>query len=148
MKIRVIWIGKTKDSGLATLAVDFVSRIRRFLPIEIKELRDSRVGMQDEGEKLLAALDPNDRVVVLDVKGQAWSSAQFAEFVGKHMRSEPRHLTFVIGGYEGLAAAVKKRADQAWSLSPLTFTHDMTRVVVLEQIYRALAILNNHPYAK
>jgi 23S rRNA (pseudouridine1915-N3)-methyltransferase len=77
-----------------------------------------------------------------------WSSSQLAEFLGKHMSEEPRRLTFVIGGFGGSAESVRKRADRKWSLSPLTFTHDMTRVLVLEQLYRALAILNNHPYSK
>ncbi|HET9129846.1 MAG TPA: 23S rRNA (pseudouridine(1915)-N(3))-methyltransferase RlmH, partial [Terriglobia bacterium] len=67
---------------------------------------------------------------------------------GKHLNEDHRRLTFVIGGFGGTAESVQKRADRKWSLSPLTFTHDMTRVLVLEQLYRALAILNNHPYSK
>ena len=144
MKVRVIWIGKTRDPNLATLAADFTARIRRFLPLEITELKDSRA----EDTKILESLDASDRLVVLDDKGAAWTSAQLAAFVGKHMNKDPRRLTFVIGGHAGLAESVKQRADQAWSLSPLTFTHDMTRVLLLEQIYRALTIINNHPYPR
>ena len=144
MKVRVIWIGKTKDPNLAKLASDFTARIRRFLPLEITELKDSRT----EDKKILGALDASDRVVILDERGATWSSAQLAAFVGKHMNKDPRRLTFVIGGHAGLAESVKQRADQAWSLSPLTFTHDMTRVLLLEQIYRALTIINNHPYPR
>jgi 23S rRNA (pseudouridine1915-N3)-methyltransferase len=144
MKLRVIWIGKTKDPHLAALASDFTTRIKRFLPIEITELKESRI----EADKILGTLDSSDRVVVLDDKGVSWTSAQLAAFVGKHMNKDPRRLTFIIGGHTGLAEAVKKRADQALSLSPLTFTHDMTRVLLLEQIYRALTIIHNHPYPR
>jgi 23S rRNA (pseudouridine1915-N3)-methyltransferase len=144
MKLRVVWIGKTKDPNLAGLIADFVSRIKRFLPIEITELKDTRA----EEERILAALDSSDRVVILDEKGKNWSSADLAAFVGKHMNEDPRRLTFVIGGHVGLADAVKKRADQAWSLSPLTFTHDMARMILLEQIYRALTMIHNHPYPR
>ena len=73
---------------------------------------------------------------------------QLAKFVQQHMTSDPRRLTFVIGGYEGLADSVKSRADVQWSLSSLTFTHDLTRVVLLEQLYRALSIIHNLPYSK
>ena len=99
-------------------------------------------------ERLLETLDSNDHVVVLDSEGQPWTSQQLAQFVGKHLGSDPRRLTFVIGGYGGISAKVKARADRQWSLSRLTFTHEMTRLLVVEQLYRALCILNNHPYSK
>ena len=153
MKLRVIWIGKTKDAGLAALTSDLLKRLQRFVPVEITEIKDPRTGddrrqLAAEEEKLLAALDSNDRVIVLDVAGQAWTSRQLATFVGKHLDNDPRRLTFVIGGYGGLTQPVKTRAEKLWSLSPLTFTHEMTRVIVVEQLYRAMCILKNHPYSK
>ena len=153
MKIRIVWLGKTRDPHLAALAQDFKTRIGHSLPIEITELKDVKSGdgerrIREEGSKILAALDASDRVVLLDAEGALWSSPQLAAFLGNHLRNEPRRLTFVIGGFEGVSESVKKRADKLWSLTPLTFTHDMTRVLVLEQIYRGLAILNNHPYSK
>lgn len=153
MKLRIIWIGKTKNQNLADLIKDFDSRVRRFLPLEIRELKDVKTSdgsrrIEEEGSRILSAIDDADRVIVLDAAGQLWNSRQFAAFVGKHLREDPRAITFVIGGYGGLAESVKQRADKMWSLSPLTFTHDLTRVLVLEQIYRALANLNNHPYSK
>lgn len=153
MKLRIIWIGKTKDPGLAKLAADLIQRLQRFVPVEITELKDPRTGddrrqLAAEEEKLLASLDANDRVIVLDAGGQQWTSQQLAAFVGKHLDSDPRKLTFVIGGYGGLTKPVKERADKIWSLSPLTFTHEMTRVLVVEQLYRAMCILKNHPYSK
>ena len=140
MKLRVVWVGKTKNPQLTKLCEDYIGRIRHFLPVEIAEVKDEA--------KLVAALDPSDRVIALDPKGKAWTSDQFAEFLQQHMTADSRRLTFVIGDYAGLLPTVKKRADIQWSLSPLTFTHDLTRVLLLEQIYRALSIIRNFPYAK
>ena len=153
MKLRVIWIGKTKDARLAALATEFASRIGRFLPIEITELKDSKTvndsrRIDDEGKRVLAALDRSDYVIVLDAGGQMWNSNELAAFVGNHLRQAPGHLTFVIGGPAGIAKPVKECAERIWSISPLTFTHEMIRVLVLEQLYRAMAILRGHPYAK
>jgi 23S rRNA (pseudouridine1915-N3)-methyltransferase len=139
MKLRVIWVGKTKNPHVAKLCQDYAERIKHFLPLEIADVKEA---------KLNAALDGSDRVVVLDPKGTPWTSDQFTKFIQKHMTSDPRRLTFVIGDYAGLPPNVKKRADVQWSLSPLTFTHDLTRVLLLEQIYRALSIIHNFPYAK
>ena len=139
MKLRVIWVGKTKNPQLAKLCEDYAGRIKHFLPLEITDVKEA---------KLIAALDASDRVVVLDPEGTPWTSEQFAKFIQQHMTSDPRRLTFVIGDYAGLPQNVKKRADVQWSLSPLTFTHDLTRVLLLEQVYRALSIIYNFPYAK
>lgn len=152
MKFRAVWIGKTKSTPLSEVSLDYISRIRHFLPLEITEVQepkgDGARRIEAEGEKLLAALTSSDRVIVLDPKGKAWSSGEFAKFAGKHMSEDPRNLTFVIGGYAGMSEAVKSRADLLWSLSPLTFTHDLSRVILLEQLYRALSIIHNLPYSK
>jgi 23S rRNA (pseudouridine1915-N3)-methyltransferase len=139
MKLRVVWIGKTKNPQLAKLCEDYAARIQHFLPLEIAEVKAGR---------LTKALDASDRVVILDPKGKVWTSHQLAKFVQQHMTSDPRKLTFVIGDYGGLPPEVKARGEVQWSLSPLTFTHDLTRVLLLEQIYRALAIIHNLPYPK
>ena len=135
MKLRVVWTGKTKDPSMAKLCADYVARIRHFLPIEIAEVKELK-------------LDPSDRIVALDPNGKSWTSEGFAAFLQQHMTSDPRRLTFLIGDYSGLSESVRKRADVLWSLSPLTFTHDLTRVLLLEQIYRALSIIHNFPYSK
>jgi 23S rRNA (pseudouridine1915-N3)-methyltransferase len=147
VRLRIVWIGKTKDANLSRLAADYAARVQRFLPLEIAELKDPKRA-EEETAKLLAALDASDRVIALDPAGKSWTSHQFAAFIGKHMREDARRLTFVIGGFSGLAETVKKRADAVWSLSPLTFTHDLARVLLLEQLYRALSIIHNHPYSK
>jgi 23S rRNA (pseudouridine1915-N3)-methyltransferase len=153
MKLRLVWLGKTRDAHLAALAKDFANRIGHSLPIEITELKDVKTGVGErrlevEASRILGTIDGSDRVILLDASGSMWNSSQLADFLGKHMNEEQRRLTFVIGGFGGTGESVRKRADRKWSLSPLTFTHDMTRVLVLEQLYRALAILNNHPYSK
>ena len=135
MKLRIIWVGKTKNPQMAKLCTDYAARIRHFLPLEIAEGRELKI-------------EDADRVVALDPAGKTWTSGQLANFVHKHMTSDPRRLTFVIGDYAGLPADIKKRADVLWSLSPLTFTHDLTRVLLLEQLYRALSIIKNLPYSK
>jgi 23S rRNA (pseudouridine1915-N3)-methyltransferase len=153
MKVRVVWIGKTRNRELASLIEDLLERTQRFVPLDITEIRDPKTGndlrqLSVEEERLLETLDDNDRVVVLDPEGQSWTSHQLAQFVGKHLGGDSRRLTFVIGGYGGLSAKVKARADRQWSLSRLTFTHEITRLLVLEQLYRSMCILNNHPYSK
>ena len=99
MKLRVIWIGKTRSRELTALIIDFLDRQRRFVSIDITEIRDPKTGedrqIAAEEEKLLGALDSNDRVVVLDPAGRSWTSPQLAQFVGKHLASDPRRLTFV-----------------------------------------------------
>src|SRR5262245_20495602 len=134
MKLRAVWVGKTKNPQVAKLCEDYIARVRHFLPLEIAEVKEG---------KLAAALDPAERVIVLDPKGKAWTSHQFAKFIHQHMTTDPRRLTFVIGDYGGLPAEVKNRADMLWSLSSLTFTHDLARVLLLEQLYRALSIIHN-----
>jgi 23S rRNA (pseudouridine1915-N3)-methyltransferase len=148
MKLRVVWVGKTKNPHIAKMCTDYAERIRHFLRLDLVEVKEPKGGMHAEAEKILDVLEKSDRVVILDPKGKLWTSEQLARFVQQHMTSNSRHLTFVIGGYEGLADSVKTRADVKWSLSPLTFTHDITRVLLLEQLYRALAIIHNLPYSR
>ena len=148
MTLRVVWVGKTKNPQLTKLCTDYFSRIEHFLPLDIVEVKEPKGGMEAEAGNIIAALGPSDRVVVLDPQGKSWSSRQLATFVQKHMNSDSRPLTFVIGGHEGLSERVKERAEILWSLSPLTFTHDLTRVLLLEQLYRALTIIRNLPYSR
>ncbi len=153
MKLRVIWIGRTKSAELARMCDEFAGRIRHFLPMEIIEIRDPRVTdegkrMEAEGEKILSALDKPAFAVALDPNGRTYDSTGFSKFLDKYMTEDPRDLVFVVGGYGGLSESVKKRADQLLSLSDLTFSHDLSRLVLLEQLYRALSIIRNHPYAR
>src|SRR5229473_3265527 len=139
MKLRIVWVGKTKNPHITKLSTDYAARIEHFLPLEIAEVKE---------QKILSSLDGPDRVVVLDPKGKSWTSEQLAKFLQQHMTSDPRRLTFVIGDFAGLPAEVNQRADVQWSLSPLTFKHELARVLLLEQLYRALTIIHNLPYSK
>src|SRR5262249_15224170 len=115
MKLRVLWIGKTRDAHLSALINDYIARIQRFLPVEAVETKEVRVDeskrLRAEGEKLLSALDSTDRVVLLDPAGKTFTSPQFAQFIGKHMREDARRLTFVVGGFSGVSDDVALRAD-------------------------------------
>lgn len=101
--------------------------------------------LQQEGERMLAALPKSARVIALDVQGQGWSTERLARELGT-WRQDGRDVALLVGGPEGLAPACLERAAQRWSLSPLTLPHPLVRVVIAEQLYRAWSLLNNHPY--
>ena len=153
MKLRILWLGKTGNSDLATVCEDFAARSNHFVGTEITELKELRIKEEQkrvelEGERLLSAIDNSAFVVALDPLGRAYTSGEFAGFLEKHMTENPRDLVFVVGGHAGLSDSVKKRANLLWSLSALTYSHDLARTVLLEQIYRALTIIRNLPYAR
>ncbi len=153
MKLKVIWVGRNKSAELALVCEDFIGRIRRFVPLEVLEIKDPRVTnerkrTEAEGERILSALDKPAFAVALDPNGRTYDSPGFSKFIDKHMTEDSRNLAFIVGGYGGLSEGVKKRADQLLSLSDLTFSHDLSRIVLLEQLYRALSIIRNHPYAR
>ncbi len=153
MKVRIVWVGKTKNEGLAAASKDLVGRIERLTSFEVAELRQVRDAddtrrSRVEGERILSGISPDEVVIALDVDGKHLSSAELAAFLGRHQRTDSRNVVFVVGGPAGLSPAVRKRADLSWSLSRFTFSHDLARVVLLEQIYRAFSILHNLPYAR
>ena len=153
MKIRVVWVGKTRNASLSAVCNNMAARIRHMTGFAISELKETRVSddkkrIEAEGEKILGHIDRSDYVVALDAEGRSHSSETIATFIGKHMVENPRDLVFVVGGPGGLSVAVRKRANLTWSLSKLTFSHDLARTILMEQLYRALAIINNLPYAR
>ncbi|OGT47852.1 MAG: 23S rRNA (pseudouridine(1915)-N(3))-methyltransferase RlmH [Gammaproteobacteria bacterium RIFCSPHIGHO2_12_FULL_41_20] len=101
--------------------------------------------IQREGEKMLLAIHPHHDVIALDVKGKLWSTEQLTEQL-VHRNQQGRNLDLLIGGPDGLSPMCLQRAQQTWSLSPLTFPHALVRIIVVEQLYRAWSILTNHPY--
>ena len=107
--------------------------------------RDTARAMADEGARVLGALPANAWVVALDGRGKPWTSEQLATRL-EHWRTQGRDLAFLIGGPEGHAPEVMARADECWSLGPLTLPHMLVRLVAGEQLYRAAALLANHPY--
>lgn len=132
---------------------DYRKRLSRDLPIELVELapgnrgkgRDLARATSDEGLALLAALPKECHVVVLDGRGETWSSEQLAQQLGR-WRMQGRDLAILIGGPDGHAPAVLQRANQSWSLGPLTLPHMLVRLLVIEQLYRATSLLAGHPY--
>lgn len=155
MKLRFVWVGKTKRAAVKELVEDYVGRVRRFAGVEIVELKDRNDVGQDarriiekEGEDLLqrAAADPF--VIALDERGRQFDSPEFAEMIERHRQAGTKQLTFMIGGYAGLSDAVRGRADLVLALSKMTLTHELARVMLVEQVYRAFAIIHDLPYQK
>jgi 23S rRNA (pseudouridine1915-N3)-methyltransferase len=142
MKIRVLMLGKTRRSELCAVLDDYVKRIRRSCPIEITELRDGEVA-----RKRLDA-DRATRAVLLDAGGEAWDSAAFAKWMAEQRDHGTREIVFVCGDAEGFPAELRERVKQRLSLSPMTYSHELARVMLAEQIYRAFAILSGSPYPK
>lgn len=155
MKLTLLTVGKLSADWLRRGADDYAVRIRRYLPLAIEELKedktggkkpDSRLIRQREGQTLLQRLPENAFVVALDEHGKGMSSEELAAFLERHMLDGTGELALVIGGAYGLSDAVRQRAQRVLSLSAMTFTHQMARLLLLEQIYRALTILRNEPY--
>jgi 23S rRNA (pseudouridine1915-N3)-methyltransferase len=153
MRLRLIWIGKTKNEHLRALVEDYLGRLRRFVRTEVTELRESaarteREGIEDESKRIIGALHREAFVVLLDVEGREWSSIGLAGEVEKWQTSGRQEVAFVIGGHNGVSESVVSRTDFRWSLSRLTLTHEMARVVLAEQLYRAYTIIHGLPYQK
>lgn len=150
MRFRFIWIGKTKDKNWRALQDEYLGRLSHFVRCEIVEVRDSAAheGKEIEGKRILENLNQTSFVCVLDVKGRSISSPELAKEVEKWQNRGLKEVSFIIGGAEGISSAVAERADISLSLSFLTFTHDMARAVLLEQMYRAFTIIKGFPYQK
>ncbi|PLX72267.1 MAG: 23S rRNA (pseudouridine(1915)-N(3))-methyltransferase RlmH [Desulfuromonas sp.] len=154
MKLSLFCIGKLSAAWLRDGAEDYHKRIGRYLPCNITELKeckqgkkaDSRRIIELEGEQLLARITPGAYTVALDEKGKLFDSEQLAHFIERHMLEGAPEIAFVIGGPYGLSRDVKQRADMTLSLTPMTLTHQMARLLLFEQVYRAMTILRNEPY--
>ena len=139
MKIQLYFVGKPRDSHANALAEDFLGRAARYCPAGMREIRPDRF---DLWAKHAAA-----RKVFLDPSGKPMDSAAFTAVISR-AEMEGRDLVFLVGGHDGLPAGWAVRADLLISLSPMTFPHELARVLLAEQIYRALATLRGHPYPR
>jgi len=146
MRIRFIWPGKTKDERLRALVAEYLKRLSRFVRCEMIETRESE--LEKESRRLLDAIPDGSLMVLLDVKGREWSSTELAAEVSRWENDAIKGVAIVIGGPEGVSAEVSARAQRRWRLSPLTLTHEMARVITVEQIYRAYTINRGLPYQK
>jgi 23S rRNA (pseudouridine1915-N3)-methyltransferase len=152
MRLRIIWTGKTRDARLRALIDDYAERLSHFVRCEVTELRElgrtDKTGIDKETKRISDALRPGSVTVLLDSEGAEWTSQQLAQQVQGWEGSGIKEVAFVIGGPNGLASDFKARADKRWSLSRLTLTHEMARVLLFEQLYRAYTIINGLPYQK
>jgi len=146
MKFRFVWIGKTKDKNWRALQTEYLQRLSHFVKFEITEIKDS--GKEIEGKLILEKVNQSNFVCLLDVKGRSTSSHELAEKIENWQNRGLKEIAFVIGGAEGVSSEVVEKADFSLSLSLLTFTHEMARVVLLEQLYRVFTIIKRFPYQK
>ena len=149
MKFTFVWIGKTRDKSYKALQDEYLRRLSHFVRCEIVEIRDAGPpDKETEGKRILDKLNHSSLVCLLEVEGSQFTSPKLAGQVEKWLIDGVKEVTFVIGGADGTSAEVAHRADLRLSLSFLTFTHEMSRVVMLEQLYRAFTIIRGFPYQK
>lgn len=152
MKIRFVWPGKTKDEHLRALVDDYLKRLRRFVRCEVIETREApgsdRAHVEKESRRLLEAIPANSLVILLDVQGREWSSRELATELQRWENDSVKEVAIVIGGQDGMTSEVAARAQKRWLLTRLTLTHEMARVLVVEQLYRAYTINRGLPYQK
>lgn len=150
MKIRVLWVGKSRDPWVKDAIDEYAGRIRRYSPLELVDIRDEKGAAAEdmrrrECERLEKQIPPGATLVLLDERGEQMDSSGLASFVGKQRDSGVGELIFAIGGAYGFSEEFRRRG-RLLSLSKMTFTHQMVRAFLLEQIYRAFTILNGEPY--
>lgn len=154
MKTLFIVIGKTTDKRLETLIDEYVQRINHYISFEIiviPELKNAKnlsfeQQKSEEAELLKRQLQPGDYLVLLDEHGRERRSVEFAQWMQKRMTAAPRRLVFVVGGPYGFAPEIHKMAQEEISLSLMTFSHQMIRLLFTEQVYRAMTIIRGEPY--
>ncbi len=145
MKINIISIGKLKEKFLREGAAEYLKRLRPFVKVEIVEIPECKT-VDEEAEKILSRVSKNSKLFVLDVFGEELTSENFAKKIADLTLTGESDFTFAIGGAFGLGEELRKAADFKLSLSKMTFTHQMTRIILLEQIYRAFKINRGEPY--
>ncbi len=159
MKLRVICVGRLKEKFYTDAVNEFKKRLSRFAEVEIVELADEKAPekLSDaeleqiklaEGRRILAKLADGETVVALDIKGVQLSSTELAEKLKNLMLEGKSRIAFIIGGSNGLSSEVLARADFKLSFSKMTFSHQIFRIMLMEQLYRAFKIINNEPYHK
>ena|SRR5687767_4339298 len=156
MKFRFIWAGSHADAELAAVLERYLNRVKHFFPIEVIEVTPQRgrqaqsdvAIMRAQSARLLAAIPDRGYTVVLDDRGQLLDSLKFAKWIERLTIDYPHGVSFVVGGDVGFDDTVRQRADKLLSLSPMTLPHQLARVILLEQIYRACTLMRNIAYHK
>jgi 23S rRNA (pseudouridine1915-N3)-methyltransferase len=153
MRIRIVAVGRDRSGLYAPAVEEYAGRLVRYVKFELVEVPEARRhagtprAKDEEGEALLARLAPRERVVALDERGEEDTSAVFARRVGRWLE-RGADVALLLGGSDGLARAVLERADEKLALSRLTLAHRLARLVLVEQLYRAMTILRGEPYHK
>ena len=151
--LKLICVGKVKDASLKALIDDYQKRIQKYHKLEVIEVKDEPIRDNEkevldiEASRIMSKIDKDDYVILLDLLGESLNSVSFANKIDKLFVSYSK-ITFVIGGSLGLGEEVRKRANYRLKLSDMTFLHQMTRLIILEQIYRCFKILNHETYHK
>ena len=153
MKTKLLVVGKTNDKNITKGIDDYVGRVKHYMPFDIEvipELKNTKSLIQSnqkemEAEQILKRLQPSDTVVLLDEHGKEYRSIEFARWIEK-LQQTARSLVFIIGGLYGFADSIYERSDAKLSLSKMTFSHQMIRLLFVEQIYRACTIIKGEPY--
>ena len=159
MKITIYAIGKIKEQYLKDGINEYIKRLKNYAQIEIVEVLDAPIKDENslaeiekakniEGERVLKLLKDKDYLISLDLGKKEFDSISFSHFLEDKLVHGGSHISFVIGGSYGLSDDLKKRANDSFSLSKMTFLHQMTRLILLEQIYRSFKLLNNECYHK
>lgn len=154
MNIRLLAIGKTDNKSLQTLIDDYTKRLSFYIKFDLEVIPDIKnvknlseaQQKEKESELILAKLSPTDQLILLDENGSTFSSVAFSGYLQKKMNAGIKTLVFVIGGPYGFSEEVYKKAQGKISLSAMTFSHQMVRLFVIEQLYRGFTILKNEPY--
>ena len=154
MKITLLVVGRTTERYFTEAIDEYKNRLKHYIPFDLEvipELKNTKnlsetQQKEKEGELILKQIQPGDNLVLLDERGKEYSSIKFAQFIEKKTHSVSRRLVFVVGGPYGFSEKVYDTAQEKLSISKMTFSHQMIRMIFLEQIYRAMTILNNEPY--
>lgn len=155
MKSKILWQGKTKVSSTAELTARYLEKINRMVPCQVIETREAK-GISEKDSDKIKKIEANgiekhlkdDYIICLFHKGKQMNSKQFASFLQKLAFESTRTVTFVVGGFIGLEDRLLKRADLLLSMSRMTFSHELSRLMLLEQIYRAFSFIEGLNYAK
>lgn len=150
MQIKIVCVGKLKEKYWQAAVAEYTKRLTPYAKLDILEVKESKSDdINEEGENILAKLSPEDYVVALAIKGKRFTSEDFSAQIEKIMADgSKKAIVFIIGGSQGLSDKVMKRANLEISFSDMTFPHQMMRVILLEQVYRAFKIMKNEPYHK
>ena len=149
MKIKIVWMGKTKEPAIQSLTDEYLERIARYVPVEGLPLRDESALLQMCGRTAPAKATKGagkSTLVLMDSRGKQFSSEELARFLGDYQDRNPLPLVLAVGPADGFSEAARGVAQHTISLGRMTLAHELARVVLLEQVYRAFTILKGHPY--